>query len=196
MNFEESIKNHCTRMKVTRTFAAIACLLTSSLFALPPATDGFHGKGFEVIAPLLGKIWLGEDENAAGERTVSIEQWEWILGGKAARIMASVNNGELAYQLTFYIDPDTHVLSFHGVSTDNAYTKGTVEVADRKMIWTEKIVGSPFLDLVKLTFTLLPDEQMKSSSEYFKAKKSIPGGHDFHYHVDPNAKLIFASGAK
>jgi hypothetical protein len=87
----------------------------------------------------------------------------------------------------------THVLNFHGVSTDGAYTKGTVEIVNGKMVWKEKVIGSPYLSLVKLTFTLLPDGNMKSSSEYFKGDKSVPGGHDFHYRVAPDAKLIFAS---
>jgi hypothetical protein len=163
---------------------------------MPTVAQEFHGKGFETIAPLLGKTWVGEDVSAAGERTVSVEQWEWILGGKAARMTASVNSGELAYQLTFYIDPNTHTLKIHGVSNDGAYLTGTVKIVNGKMVWEERIVGSPYLDLVKLTFTLLPDGKMKSSSEYFKASKSVPGGHDFRYHIDPNAKLIFPSDAK
>jgi hypothetical protein len=45
--------------------------------------------------------------------------------------------------------------------------------------------------LLKLTFSLLPDGNMTSSSEYFKGKTRVPGGHEFHYRADPDAKLVF-----
>jgi hypothetical protein len=168
-------------------------IITLAFIIQPAVAAEFQGKGFDAIAPLVGKTWVGDDVNAAGERTVSIERWEWILGGKAVRITASVNNGEVGYQLTFYIDPITHVLSFQGVGTDGPYLNGTVEIVEGKMIWKEKVIGTPYLDLVKLTFTKSSDDTMKSSSEYFKGDKSVPGGHEFHYRVVPDAKVVFAA---
>jgi hypothetical protein len=56
---------------------------------------------------------------------------------------ASVSKGELGYQLTFYIDPITHVLSFHGVSTDGAYSRGMVEIVNGKMILERKNYWEP-----------------------------------------------------
>ena len=171
-------------------------IITLALIIQPAVAAEFHGNGFDAIAPLVGKTWVGDDVNRAGERTVSIEQWEWILGAKAGRITASVNNGEVGYQLTFYIDPITHVLSFQGVGTDGPYITGTVEIVEGKMIWKEKVIGTPYLDLVKLTFTKLSDGTMKSSSEYFKGGKSVPGGHEFRYRVVPDAKVVFPADHK
>jgi hypothetical protein len=194
----EDVNTASVHRERTMEMRAMVCSLFCSIFALPAAAEGlrFQGKGLDAIAPLLGKTWVGEDTNAAGERTTSVEKWEWILGGKAAQLRASVNKGELGYQYTFYIDPITHGLSFHGVSTDGATVKGMVQITAGKMIWRERIVGSPYLDLVKLTFTLLPDGNMTSSSEYFKGKTSVPGGHEFRYHADPDAKLVFTETSK
>ena len=53
-----------------------------------------------------------------------------------------------------------------------------------------------FAVLLKLTFTLLPDGNMTSSSQYFKGKTNVPGGHEFRYHADPDAKLVFTETSK
>jgi len=60
---------------------------------------------------------VGEDTNPSShEKTVSVEQWEWILGGKAVRVMQSVNDGELGIQYTYFMDPLTHAIAFQSVS--------------------------------------------------------------------------------
>jgi hypothetical protein len=158
---------------------------------LPAAAQGFHVKDLEAMAPLVGKTWVGEDVSATGERTVTVESWEWILGGNAVRVTQSVNNGQLGMQYTYFIDPTTHSIRFHAASNLGPYSKGTVAVKNGKMIRYEKVVGSPPVSDVKLTFSILADGTIKSSSEYFTGQKRIQGGHDFHYHADPDAKVIF-----
>ena len=152
---------------------------------------GFQGKGLEVLTPLLGKTWVGEDLGPHGQRTVSVERWEPILGGRAVRLTASVNNGELGYQYTFYVDPLTRALAFQGVSTSGPLVEGRVQAYGGRMVWRERIIGSADLDTVTLTFTGLPGGGLMSNSEYARSGATIPGGHVFRYHVDPKAKLRF-----
>jgi hypothetical protein len=172
-------------------------LLVLALFATSAPADEFRGNGLDALAPLVGKVWVGEDTNAAsGEKTVSVEQWEWILGGKAVRVTQSVNDGELGIQYTYFIDPLTHALAFQSVSTLGGYSKGTVIVRDGKMIRHENVIGSPPVTDVTVTATLSSDGTMKTSSEYFAGRKRIPGGHEYQSHVDANAKINFRSNAK
>jgi hypothetical protein len=175
----------------------ISALLVLALSALPGVAEDFRGNGLDILAPIVGKVWVGEDVNAAsGERTVSVEQWEWILGGKAVRVTQSVNDGELGIQYTYFIDPLTSALAFQSVSTLGGYSKGTVTIKDGKMIRHEKVIGSPPITDVIVTATIAPDGTMKTSSEYYAGRKLVPGGHEYHYHVDPNAKVTFRSENK
>jgi hypothetical protein len=165
--------------------------------ALAATAAEFRGNGLEVFAPIVGKVWVGEDTNpSSGEKTVRVEQWEWILGGKAVRVMQSVNDGELGIQYTYFIDPLAHVIAFQSVSTLGGYSKGTVTIKDGKMIRHEKVIGSPPVTDVTVTATMSGDGAMKTTSEYFAGHKQIPGGHEYQYHVDPNAKINFRSANK
>ena len=60
---------------------AMLCSLFCSIVALPGAAEGlrFQGKGLDAIAPLLGKTWVGEDTNTAGERTTSLPSHSCLM---------------------------------------------------------------------------------------------------------------------
>jgi len=180
-----------------RRQSAIAwtCMIGSSMLALPVAAQDFHGVGLAGLAPLVGKTWVGEDLNRRGERTVSVEQWDWILGRKAVRVTQSVNNGELGMQYTYFADPLTHQLSFHAVSTLGPYSTGTVRFSHGRMIRREVVVGSPPLDTVLVTSAFAADGRLVSRSSYFRRGKPIPGGHEYRYHVDAAAKPTFVDAA-
>ena len=166
------------------------------LLASGGAAQSAHAAGFEAIAPLVGKTWVGEDISAKGERTVSVEKWEWILGGKAVQVTQSVNRGELGMQYTYFINPVTHGLSFHAVSTVGPTSEGTLEMVGGKLVRDEKIIGVSELDEVRNTYSLSADGSMTTRSEYFRDGKPVAGGHDFHYHVDPAARIVFSPGGK
>lgn len=175
-----------------RSIALPILMLLASAAVAPDA----RGEGFEAIAPLVGKTWVGEDVSAKGERTVSVEKWEWILGGKAVLVTQSVNNGELGMQYTYFIDPITHGLSFHAVSTLGPTSEGTLGMKDGKLIRDERIIGDSGINEVKNIYEILSDDSMMTSSEYYRDSKQLPGGHDFHYHVDRGAKINFSPAGK
>ena len=155
-----------------------------------------HAAGFEAIAPLVGKTWVGEDVSEKGERTVSVEKWEWILGGKAVQVTQSVNSGELGMQYTYFIDPVTHGLSFHAVSTVGPTSEGTLGMVGGKLVRDEKVIGVAELNEVRNTYNISADGSMTTSSEYYRDGKSVGGGHEFHYHADPGAKIVFSPVGK
>lgn len=88
------------------------------------AQDTAHEK-LMVFTPFIG-TW--EAEFADGTRDVS--QYEWILGGKAIRIMHSINDGDYGGEALIHWNTDKEVINYRYVTTTTFYTEGTITPAE------------------------------------------------------------------
>ena len=109
----------------------INLIFTLILFALaipatfaeetPPASHDTSHEKLMVLAPFIG-TWKAD----VGENTIDISNYQWILGGKALRIMHSINDGQYGGEALIHWNSDKEAITYRYVTTSTFYTDGTL----------------------------------------------------------------------
>lgn len=143
------------------------------------------------LAPFVGKTWRGEGQDPDGAVFVDVSRWDWILGGRAVRIVHSLNDGAYGGQTTVFPDPETGSLKFHYVTTDGFVTEGAADVTGGSFISREKVTGHPTITEVRATARMdAAGKVMTTTSEYLKNGEWVPGNM-IRYVPAPEAELVF-----
>jgi len=127
---------------------------------------------------LFGRSFKGKISKPDAER----EQWdvmrfERALNGNAIRILHSVNDGEYGGETMLFWDEGKQSLAYYYFTTAGFYTQGTMKmVSDSKWTAQEKLVGTADgITEVRSTGEIMRDGTLKTTSEYLKKGKWVPG---------------------
>lgn len=96
-------------------------LLLSLLLAAPVYARDVANEKLQYLAPFIG-TWKAE----VAENTYDVSHYDWVLGGKALRIMHSINDGAYGGEAILHWDEEKQAIIFHYVTTSTFYTEGTI----------------------------------------------------------------------
>ena len=104
-----------------KRYLLMLCLLSIiPAHAQDAAQDTVHEK-LMIFASYIG-TWKAE----FADGTHDVSQYEWILGGKALRIMHSINDGDYGGEALVHWSTEKEVISYRYVTTASFYTEGTI----------------------------------------------------------------------
>lgn len=89
-------------------------------YAQESSRDTAH-ENLMILAPFIG-TWKAE----VGENAFDVSNYAWILGGKAIRIMHSINDGDYGGEALLHWNTDKQAITFRYVTTASFYTEGTI----------------------------------------------------------------------
>jgi len=110
------------------------------LFLLPimPAyAQETPDENLAILAPFIG-TWKAE----VGEDTHDVSNYAWILGGKAMRIMHSINGGDYGGEALLHWNSGKQAITFHYVTTASFYTEGTITPTETGFDAHETVYGN------------------------------------------------------
>jgi hypothetical protein len=97
-------------------FSLLLLLVTAPVYAEETLNEHLL-----VLAPFIG-TWKAE----VAENTYDVSHYDWILGGKALRIMHSINDGAYGGEALVHWSEEKQAITFHYVTTSTFYTEGTI----------------------------------------------------------------------
>ena len=113
-------------------------ILLLSLVLIAPvfAGDTPHEK-LTVFSPFIG-TWKAE----FADGTHDVSNYEWIMGGKAFRIMHSVNDGDYGGEALVHWNTDKETITYRYVTTATFYTEGTITPTENGFDAHEIVFGN------------------------------------------------------
>jgi len=100
-----------------KCFVLMLCLLT----VIPAHAQDVPEDKLAIFVPFIG-TWKAE----FADGTHDISNYEWILGGKALRIMHSINAGDYGGEALVHWNTEKEAISFRYVTTASFHTEGTI----------------------------------------------------------------------
>ncbi len=171
----------------------ITILLTmiTVIIAAGAATAGLD-KHLEVFEPYVGKTLEGAFVNSAtGESAVDVQRWEATLGGKAIRVVHSLNEGEYGAETIIFWDSKANTVAFYYFTTAGFYTHGTMTFELGVFTAVEKVEGdADGITEVRSSSRMLEDGRVHLKTEFLKDGEWVPG-HEIYYVEAPDAKVVF-----
>jgi hypothetical protein len=166
--------------------ALLTVLLTAgtALAGLDP-----HLEGFETY---VGKTFTGTFvDQATGAEGVDVQRWEATLGGKAIRVVHSLNQGEYGGETIIFWNAAKDAVTFYYFTTAGFLTQGTVTIGEGVFTAHEIVEGEAGgITEVRSTSRALEDGRIKAVSEFLKDGQWVPG-HEIIYAEDPDAEVVF-----
>lgn len=162
---------------------ALAAMTLAAQTTVPPR--------FAMFEPLLGRTWRGEFESSTKEKPViDISRWELALGGKAVRVMHSINDGEYGGETIIMWDAAKESLVFHYFTTAGFHTVGSVSLDGESIATHESVIGNAngITDVVA-TYTPMPDGSIRAVASYMKGSERA-GGRIVTYVEAPDATVV------
>lgn len=98
-------------------FVLTLCLLT----IIPAHAQQVPHEKLAVFTPFIG-TWKSE----FSEDTHDVSNYAWILGGKALRIMHSINDGDYGGEALVHWNTETEAITYRYVTTATFHTEGTI----------------------------------------------------------------------
>ena len=155
----------------------LALLFLAGAAAPLTAQEYLHEK----LVPLKGIIGRTFKGKLGGDDAKK-EQWdvmrvERALNGNALRILHSVNDGEYGGETLLFWDKEKESLVYYYFTTAGFYTTGTMKmVSDNKWTAHEMVTGNENgITEVRSTSEITREGLMKTSSEYLRKGKWVPG---------------------
>ena len=133
-----------TRSPATRSAIALPAIALAALLpALAAATAAAAlDPTLAPLAPYVGRVFSADvTAPGAAAKTVDVQQWEEILGGKAVRIIHSINDGDYGGESLVTWDPERRSLVYWYVTTAGFYTQGTITAGGDSLVTRERVVG-------------------------------------------------------
>ncbi|HYE95450.1 MAG TPA: hypothetical protein VD962_04525 [Rubricoccaceae bacterium] len=120
------------------------------------------------LAPFVGtwRATLGEQN---GQPTVDVARWAWGLGGKALRVIHSVNDGVYGGETVVVWDAARGVVAYYYFTTAGFYTQGTMTPLSGGTGFTtyEEVAGNAEgITAVRATYTTRPEGGFAMHAEY------------------------------
>lgn len=155
------------------------------------ATAGLD-KHLEAFEPYVGKTLEGAFVNSAtGESAVDVQRWESTLGGKAIRVVHSLNEGEYGGETIIFWDSKASTVAFYYFTTAGFYTHGTMTFELGVFTARETVEGSADgITEVRSTSRMLEDGRVHLKSEFLEEGEWVPG-HEIYYVEAPDAMVVF-----
>ncbi|MCK9996582.1 MAG: hypothetical protein KAH56_09945 [Candidatus Krumholzibacteria bacterium] len=174
-------------MKIITILLAIFAVV----IAAGTATAGLD-KHLEAFEPFVGKTMEGAFVNSAtGESGVDVQRWEATLGGKAIRVVHSLNEGEYGGETIIFWDSRENTVAFYNFTTAGFYTHGTMTFELGIFTAHEKVEGgADGITEVRSSSRMLEDGRVHMKSEFLKDGEWV-SGHEIYYVEAPDAKVVF-----
>lgn len=102
---------------MTRRFILMLCLLSFT----PVFAQDIQSEKLAIFAPFIG-TWKA----AFADGTHDVSNYEYILGGKALRIMHSINDGDYGGEALIHWNTAKEAITYRYVTTTSFYTDGTI----------------------------------------------------------------------
>jgi len=173
--------------------ATLICALVAVLLVPASAFGGELIDALKPLEPFVGKTWKGEFKGSTPENPrIDVARWEKAMGGKAIRVVHSINDGEYGGEMILFSDPESGELTYFYFTTAGFYTQGTLEVwGEGKFTGVEDVKGNAQgITQVKSMSEILPDGRLRGTSKYLKKGEWVEG-HEIHYVEDPDAEVVF-----
>lgn len=90
-----------------------------------------------VFTPFIG-TWKAE----FADGTQDVSNYEWILGGKALRIMHSINGGDYGGEALVHWNTGKEAITYRYVTTSTFYTEGTITPTENGFDAHEIVYGN------------------------------------------------------
>jgi hypothetical protein len=100
-------------------------LILVLLLTTPVHAQDSHNEKLLVLAPFIG-TWKAE----VAENTYDVSHYDWVLGGKALRIMHSINDGAYGGEALVHWNEEKQAITFHYITTSTFYTEGTISLTE------------------------------------------------------------------
>jgi len=121
-----------------RRFINLTLLMVLCLVSITPSYAQVTAQEkLMIFAPFIG-TWKAEF--ADGKHDVS--QYEWILGGKAIRIMHSINDGDYGGEALVQWNIKKQAITYQYVTTATFYTEGTITPTENGFDAREVVHGN------------------------------------------------------
>lgn len=160
----------------------LAMVLLAAGFLLAAATPIFaQTEMHEKLLPfkdLVGRTFRGKLGGGDGKKEqVDVMRFERALNGNAVRILHSVNEGEYGGETILFWDAKKESLVYYYFTTAGFYTTGTMKmISDSKWTAHETVTGNENgITEVKSTGEMTREGMLKTSSEYLRKGKWVPG---------------------
>jgi len=165
-------------------------ILTVIIFA-GAATAGLD-KHLEAFEPFVGKTLEGAFVNSeTGESAIDVQRWEETLGGKAIRVIHSLNAGEYGGETIIFWDNKKSAVAFYYFTTAGFYTHGTMTFELGVFTAHEVVEGSADgITEVRSSSRMLEDGRVHMKTEFLKDGGWVPG-HEVYYAEAPEAEVVF-----
>ena len=160
-------------------------LLTLLLvFIIPAHAEDTNNEKLTVFTPFIG-TWKAE----FADGTHDVSHIDWILGGKAIRIMHSINEGDYGGEALVHWNTDKQVISYRYVTTASFYTEGKIMPnedgfdahetvfgnmggitetragytinGDEFHVWSQFLKNGEWTEKTQATYTRAPDAEVK-----------------------------------
>jgi hypothetical protein len=144
------------------------------------------------LEPYVGRTYQGAFVDAAtGEEAVDVQKWEAILGGKAVRVVHSLNEGEYGGETIIFWDSARSAVAYYYFTTAGFFTHGTMTFEPGAVTAHEMVDGNTDgITEVRSTSRILEDGRLHLRSEFLKDGEWVPG-HEIHYTEAPQAEVVF-----
>lgn len=151
----------------------------------PPVSDPFT-----MLEPLLGRTWRGEFAGT-DKPVIDIQRWERALGGRAVRVLHSINDGAYGGETMIVWDESRRSLVYCYFTTAGFHTTGTMaQDSSRSFASTERVTGSANgVTEVRSSYVFNADGSFTSRSSYLKDGAWV-GGREVTYREAPEETVI------
>ena len=176
---------------IDQRLTAFTLVLMALILAAGAATAGLD-EHLEALEPYVGKTYEGAfTDGATDASSVDVQHWEEILGGKAIRVVHSLNEGEYGGETIIFWDSKTAAVTFYYFTTAGFFTHGTMTFEEGVVTARETVEGSSDgITEVRSSSRVLTDGRLHTKSEYLKDGQWVPG-HEIYYVEAPEAKVVF-----
>jgi len=140
----------------------------------------------------VGKTLEGAFVNSeTGESAIDVQRWEETLGGKAIRVVHSLNAGEYGGETIIFWDNKKSAVAFYYFTTAGFYTHGTMTFELGVFTAHEVVEGSADgITEVRSSSRMLEDGRVHMKTEFLKDGGWVPG-HEVYYAEAPEAEVVF-----
>ena len=117
-------------------FLSLLLLSITPVYAQEASQDTAH-ENLAVLAPFIG-TWKADFVDGASD----VSTYRWILGGKAVRIMHSINDGDYGGETLLHWNTDKQAITYRYVTTASFYTEGAITPTDHGFDAHEVVHGN------------------------------------------------------
>lgn len=171
----------CQTVEITAPPQAQPVASGGTLQFISEPANAWQKEAFGPLADLVGKTFYGTPFGGGDEVQPDIQSWSWAVGGWAISIRHALADGSYGGETLVYRDNGADALAYVYVTSAGFATDGSFSLkADGSWVAEEEVTGHPSITKVRSTGQMMPDGELRTSSEYYEDGEWV-SGHGFVY---------------